>query len=114
MDALFASPPRRGSANATMGQGASSALAGRLGLASDTAFVAERQHETARGIVVFRERQTCQGIPVHGRSVVLERDAREAVLSVTGSAERHIAAQLASGRARVSAHADEGAMRSKF
>jgi pseudolysin/vibriolysin len=94
-----------------LGRLAPSALAGRLGLGADASFVADRQLRTAHGTLKSRERQTWRGVPVYGRSVVVERDARGAVLSVTGAAERGIATQLASAQPRLTPAAAEAALR---
>jgi pseudolysin/vibriolysin len=94
-----------------LGRIAPSALAARLGLGADASFVADRQLRTAHGTLKSRERQTWRGVPVYGRSVVVERDARGAVLSVTGAAERDIGMQLASAQPRLTAAAAEAALR---
>ncbi|WEN15308.1 M4 family metallopeptidase [Rhodanobacter sp. AS-Z3] len=86
-----------------LGPVASSALASRLGLGSGSTFVAERQHRTARGTLKSRERQDYRGVPVYGRSLVVERNTRGSVLSVTGAAERDLGASLASVQPRLSA-----------
>ena len=88
-----------------MGRIAPATLANRLGLGTDASFVAERQLRTAHGTLKSRERQTWRGVPVYGRSVVVERNTRGAVLSVAGSAERDIGAQLATAQPRLTAAA---------
>ena len=86
-----------------LGRVSSSALAARLGLGTGNAFVAERQLRTVRGTVKTREQQTYRGVPVYGRSLVVERNAGGAVLSARGKAERDVGAQLASASPRLSA-----------
>src|SRR6185312_10122250 len=94
-----------------MGRIAPATLANRLGLGTDASFQADRQLRTAHGTLKSRERQTWRGVPVYGRSVVVERDTRGAVLSVAGSAERDIGAQLASAQPRLTAAAATAALR---
>jgi len=86
-----------------LGRVFSSALAARLGLGTGNAFVAERQLRTVRGTVKTREQQTYRGVPVYGRSLVVERDTGGAVLSARGKAERDVGAQLVSVLPRLSA-----------
>jgi len=88
---------------APMGRVASSALAGRLSLGAGSAFVAEHEIRTAHGTVKTREQQTFKGVPVYGRSLVVERNAGGAVLSAEGAAERDIGMQLMSVLPRLSA-----------
>jgi len=80
-----------------------SVVASRLGLDADAGFVAGRPHATVRGTFKSRERQTWRGVPVYGRSVVVERDARGTVLSVNGSAARGLGARLPSALPRLAA-----------
>lgn len=81
---------------APMGRVASTALAGRLNLGTGSAFVAEHEIRTARGTVKTREQQTFKGVPVYGRSLVVERNAAGEVLSAEGTAERDVGMQLIS------------------
>ena len=94
-----------------LGRVAPTALAARLGLGADASFVSGRPLRTAQGTVKSRERQTWHGVPVYGRSVVVERNAHGTVLSVAGSAERDVGAQLASAQPRLTARAAEAALR---
>ncbi|WP_426687415.1 M4 family metallopeptidase [Rhodanobacter ginsengiterrae] len=97
-----------------LGRVASSTLASRLGLGTGNAFVAAHQLRTAHGTVKTREQQTYKGVPVYGRSLVVERNASGTVLSAEGSAERDIAARLVSVLPRLSALQAQSALQARM
>ncbi|KRE92415.1 peptidase M4 [Frateuria sp. Soil773] len=87
-----------------LGKATPAAMASRLNLGSGASYVATTASATTqRGSVKTREQQTFNGIPVYGRSVVVERDRSGNVLSVKGHAERGIVADLPSVTPRLSA-----------
>lgn len=67
---------------------------------------------TVRGTVKTREVQMYNGVPVYGRSVVVERDKAGAVLSVRGRVEQSIAADLSSVKPKLSAAQVQSVLRS--
>ena len=79
-----------------MGKIAPAALASRIGLDADAALLPRLQIRTAHGSLKTREQQTFRGVPVYGRSVVVERDGSGNVLSVSGEVSRGISRDLAS------------------
>ncbi|MHB1059227.1 MAG: M4 family metallopeptidase [Rhodanobacter sp.] len=97
-----------------LGRVASSALATRLGLGTGNAFVAGHQLRTAHGTVKTREQQTYRGVPVYGRSLVVERNAGGAVLSAEGATERDIARHLVSVLPRLSAQQAQAALQARM
>ena len=97
-----------------LGQLAPATLASRLGLGQGSTFAAGAHTRTARGTVKTRERQTFQGVPVYGRSVVVERDAGGNVLSAQGRAEASLAGQLHSVRPRLTGTQVQAALQAKL
>jgi pseudolysin/vibriolysin len=97
-----------------LGRVTSSTLATRLGLGSGNAFVARSQLKTVHGTVKTREQQTYKGVPVYGRSLVVERDARGTVLSADGAAERDIARHMTSVLPRLSAQQAQAKLRTRM
>jgi len=77
-------------------------LVSYLGLDKHSSFIAGTQARTTRGTIKTREQQTWQGVPVYGRSLVVERDARGNILDVEGKVESGLAARLGSVRPRLS------------
>jgi vibriolysin len=96
-----------------LGQVAPSALGARLGLGQGNTFAAAAGVRTVRGTVKTRERQTYQGVPVYGRSLVVERDSR-GVVEVRGEAEANLATQLRSVRPRLSAAQAQAALQARL
>ncbi|KGI77858.1 M4 family metallopeptidase [Oleiagrimonas soli] len=60
------------------------ALAQGMGLSADASLMPGHSARTAHGTLKTREHQMFRGVPVYGRSIVVERDASGAVMSVTG------------------------------
>ncbi|MCX7514852.1 M4 family metallopeptidase [Frateuria hangzhouensis] len=85
-----------------MGQLNTSALAQRLGMDPQATLAPGLQLRTARGTLKTREHQMFRGVPVYGRSVVVERDAAGNVRSVEGHLSNGLGFDLASVRPRVS------------
>ncbi|TAL73983.1 MAG: peptidase M4 family protein [Rhodanobacter sp.] len=79
-----------------MGPIGAAALANRIGLDNAASLSPRLQAHTNRGTSKTREQQMFRGIPVYGRSVVVERDASGNVLGVDGEVSRGIAADVAS------------------
>ena len=84
-----------------LGQLTPATLASKLGLGQGSAFTAGAHARTVRGTVKTRERQTFQGVPVYGRSLVVERDAAGNVMTAQGDAEASLSSQLRSVRPRL-------------
>ncbi|WP_426701807.1 M4 family metallopeptidase [Rhodanobacter sp. Col0626] len=79
-------------------------LASNLNLGIGASFQATRsQVVTQRGTVKTREQQIFNGVPIYGRTVVVERDGAGNVLSVRGVAEKNIGTDLASVTPKLSA-----------
>ncbi|UGB37899.1 M4 family metallopeptidase [Frateuria soli] len=97
-----------------LGQLAPATLANRLGLGQGSTFVAGARARTVRGTVKTREWQTFQGVPVYGRSLVVERDARGNVVSALGEAEASLAGQLHSVRPRLDGAQAQAALQGKL
>jgi len=97
-----------------LGRVSSAALAARLNLGTGSAFVAGRQLRTAHGTFKAREQQDYKGVPIYGRSLVVERNAGGAVLSARGKAERDVGTQLVSVLPRLSALQAQSALRSRM
>lgn len=97
-----------------LGQLAPATLASRLGLGQGSTFAAGAHAKTVRGTVKTRERQTFQGVPVYGRSLVVERDARGNVVSAHGEAEARLSGQLHSVRPRLSGTQAQAALQAKL
>jgi len=97
-----------------LGNVAPATLASRLGLGQGSTFAAGAQARTAHGTVKTRERQTFQGVPVYGRSLVVERDAHGAVVSAQGEAEGSLPAQLRSVRPRLSGTQAQAALQARL
>lgn len=71
-------------------------LASRLSLQVDNTLVAARELRLNDGRKLTRMRQVYKGVPVYGRSVVVEHGLRGNVLSVDGTLERHLDRELVS------------------
>src|SRR5690242_15144047 len=97
-----------------LGQLTSATLANRLGLGQGNTFIAGARAKTVRGTVKTRERQTFHGVPVYGRSVVVERDARGNVLGVHGEAEASLGSQLSSVRPRLNGAQAQAALQARL
>ena len=80
----------------SMGRIAPAALASRIGLDADAALSPRRQTRTAQGTLKTRQQQTFRGVPVYGRSVVVEYDGSGNVLGVSGEISRGIGLDIAS------------------
>ncbi len=79
-----------------MGKIAPAALVNRIGLDADAALSTRLQTRTVRGTLKTREQQMFRGIPVYGRSVVVERNNRGDVLRVSGEVSRGVGVDIAS------------------
>lgn len=97
-----------------MGRVAPAVLAPRLGLDKASAFVAGAHLRTIHGTTKTRERQTYQGVPVYGRSLVVERDAIGNILDASGEAEGGLAAQLGAVRPRLSGAQAQAALQARL
>ena len=84
-----------------LGHLTSSALAQRLGMDPQASLAPGLQLRTARGTVKTREAQLFNGVPVYGRSVVVERDATGNVQSVDGHLSGGLGFDLASATPRL-------------
>lgn len=97
-----------------LGRLAPATLATRLGLGQGSTLVADAQVRTAHGTVKTRERQTFQGVPVYGRSLVVERDVRGNVVGARGEAEVNLAGKLRSVRPQLSGAQAQAALQAKL
>ncbi|HET6805476.1 MAG TPA: M4 family metallopeptidase [Frateuria sp.] len=79
-----------------------SALARRLGMDPQASLAPGLQLRTAHGTIKTRERQMFRGVPVYGRSVVVERDGAGNVRSVEGHLSNGLGFDLASVTPRLS------------
>lgn len=86
-----------------LGRIAPTQLATRLNLHTGNTLVAGKAIHLHNGRQLVRKRQFYQGVPVYGRSVVVERDVRGNVLSVDGEVERNLSTELASITPRLTA-----------
>lgn len=77
-----------------MGKLDNTAIAQRLGLGQGATFAPRAIGYTVRATEKIRQQQMYQGVPVYGRSIVVERNADNEVISVTGSIARDLAMQL--------------------
>ncbi len=87
-----------------MGHVDAGTLAQGIGLGVDASLVSRQRARTVRGTIKTREQVTYRGVPVYGNSVVVERDASGAVLSVDGRIDRGIGQGLASVHPGLSAN----------
>ncbi len=78
-----------------LGQVNEIALVRGIGLDGNASLRAEQRSRTVVGTIKTREQQMFRGVPVYGRSVVIERNAKGAVLSVDGRVERGLSPRLA-------------------
>jgi Zn-dependent metalloprotease len=85
-----------------LGHLSSSALAQRLGMDPQASLAPGLQLRTAHGTIKTREHQMFRGVPVYGRSVVVERDAAGNVRSVDGHLSNGLGFDLASVTPRLS------------
>jgi len=97
-----------------LGNLAPATLANRLGLGLGSTFASGAHAKTVRGTVKTRERQTFQGVPVYGRSLVVERDTHGNVVSAHGEAEASLSSQLHSVRPRLSGTQAQTALQAKL
>ncbi len=97
---------------AALGHVSSSALAAKLGLDPQASLAPQRQARTVHGTLKIHEQQMFRGVPVYGRAVVVERDARGNVMSVSGDVSRGLGFDLASVTPRLSGAQAVGALRS--
>jgi len=95
-----------------LGKATSATMASTLNLGSGASFQSDSTRvNTQRGTVKTRARQLYNGVPVYGRSVVVERDASGNVLSMEGTAERGVVADLATVSPRLSAAQAQAALK---
>ena len=94
-----------------LGHLSSSALAQRLGMDPQASLAPGLQLRTVHGTVKTRENQLFRGVPVYGRSVVVERDATGNVRSVEGHLSNGLGFDLASVTPRLSGAAAVAALR---
>jgi pseudolysin/vibriolysin len=97
-----------------LGHLAPATLASRLGLDKGSTFAAGAQARTMRGTIKTRERQTFQGVPVYGRSLVVERDRAGNVVSAQGMAEGRLAPTLRSVHPRLTGVQAQAALQTKL
>ena len=97
-----------------LGHLAPAPLAARLGLGKGNTFAAGARVRTLSGTVKTRERQTYQGIPVYGRSLVVERDRAGNVVSAEGVAEGSLAPTLPSVHPRLTGAQAHAALQAKL
>ncbi|RCS31076.1 peptidase M4 family protein [Rhodanobacter denitrificans] len=86
-----------------MGKITPAAMASRIGLDAGASLSPRLQRPTTHGTLKTREQQMFRGIPVYGRSVVVERDAGGNVLGVSGEVSQGIGADLGSVAPAISA-----------
>jgi vibriolysin len=87
------------------------ALAQRLGLDPQASLAPGLQLRTAHGTLKTREQQMFQGVPVYGRSLVVERDAAGSIRSVDGQAATGLGFDLASTTPRLNGASAVAALR---
>jgi vibriolysin len=97
-----------------LGHLAPAALAARLGLGKGNTFAASAQAHTVRGTTKTRERQTFQGVPVYGRSLVVERDRAGNVVSAEGEAEGSLPTTLRSVRPHLTGAQAQARLKTKL
>lgn len=97
-----------------LGRVSSTTLPARLNLGSGNLYAAEDRLGTVRRTVKTREQQLFKGVPVYGRSLVVERDTAGNVLTARGAAERDIARDLATVTPRLSAPQAQAKLQAKL
>jgi Zn-dependent metalloprotease len=94
-----------------LGHLSSSALTRRLGMDPQASLAPGLQLRTAHGTTKTREHQLFRGVPVYGRSVVVERDAAGNVRSVDGHLSNGLGFDLASVTPRLNGAGAVAALR---
>ena len=97
-----------------LGRVSSTTLPARLNLGSGNLYAAADRLGTVRRTVKTREQQLYKGVPVYGRSLVVERDTAGNVLTARGAAERDIARDLATVTPRLSAPQAQAKLQAKL